>query len=58
MSKTIIPAGYKPTLGLYETQAAIGELKRIFEDALSNVLRLKRVSAHSADAKQQHGLIF
>ncbi len=45
MSKTIIPAGYKPTLGLYETQAAIGELKRIFEDALSNVLRLKRVSA-------------
>jgi len=45
MSKTIIPAGYRPTLGLYETQAAIGQLKRIFEDALASVLRLKRVSA-------------
>ena len=45
MSKTFIPAGYQSTLGLYETQAAIGQLKRIFEDALANVLRLKRVSA-------------
>ena len=45
MSKTYIPQGYKSTLGLYDTQAAIGQLKRIFEDSLSNALHLKRVSA-------------
>jgi len=45
MSKTYIPEGYKSTLGLYDTQAAIGQLKRIFEDSLSNALHLKRVSA-------------
>ena len=45
MSKTYIPQGYKTTLGLYDTQAAIGQLKRIFEDSLANALNLKRVSA-------------
>ncbi len=45
MSKTYIPAGYQSSLGLYETQAAIGQLKRIFEDSLANALNLKRVSA-------------
>ncbi|MBR0464745.1 MAG: aspartate--ammonia ligase [Clostridia bacterium] len=39
------PKGYKPSLNLYETQAAIGILKRTFEDTLSNALNLKRVSA-------------
>ena len=45
MSKTYIPAGYRSTLGLYDTQAAIGQLKRVFEDSLVNALNLKRVSA-------------
>ncbi len=45
MSKTCIPEGYRSSLGLYETQAAIGQLKRIFEDSLANALNLKRVSA-------------
>lgn len=45
MSKTFIPEGYQSYLSLYETQTAIGLIKRIFEDALSNSLNLKRVSA-------------
>ncbi len=45
MSKTQIPAGYVSSLSLYDTQAAIGQLKRIFEDQLSVALNLKRVSA-------------
>ena len=45
MSKVIIPEGYKPRLGMYETQMAIGLLKRIFENRLCNALNLKRVSA-------------
>ena len=45
MSKIIIPDGYRPTLGLYDTQTAIGMLKRIFEEKLCFVLNLKRVSA-------------
>lgn len=36
---------YKSTLSLYETQTAIGMLKRCFEDYLSQRLNLKRVSA-------------
>ena len=40
-----IPVGYRPRLSLYETQAAIGILKRTFEDTLSSALNLKRVSA-------------
>jgi len=45
MSKTIIPCGYKSSLSLYDTQIAIGKMKRLFEDELSKVLNLKRVSA-------------
>jgi aspartate--ammonia ligase len=45
MSKFIIPEGYKPLLSLYETQTAIGKMKRIFEDKLAQSLNLKRVSA-------------
>ncbi len=45
MSKLLKPTGYKSVLPIYETQKAIGILKRIFEDNLSNNLNLKRVSA-------------
>lgn len=45
MNNVIIPEGYKPSLGLYDTQKAIGLLKRIFEDKLSEKLNLNRVSA-------------
>ncbi|MEF9878829.1 MAG: aspartate--ammonia ligase [Clostridia bacterium] len=45
MSQTIIPEGYRPTLSLYETQAAISLIKRTFQDSLSLALNLKRVSA-------------
>ncbi|MBQ8861283.1 MAG: aspartate--ammonia ligase, partial [Clostridia bacterium] len=45
MSKVIIPEGYKPCLGMYQTQMAIGLLKRIFENKLCDALNLKRVSA-------------
>ena len=45
MSKLIKPAGYKSVLSVYETQKAIGIIKRTFEDNLSAALNLKRVSA-------------
>lgn len=45
MAKTFIPEGYSTTLGLYDTQSAIGYIKRSFEDKLSAALNLKRVSA-------------
>ena len=45
MSRLITPAGYRPLLSLYETQTAIGMIKRTFEDHLSASLNLKRVSA-------------
>ena len=45
MSKTWIPAGYASSLTLYETQMAIGLLKRTLEDGLCAALNLKRVSA-------------
>jgi aspartate--ammonia ligase len=45
MSKTLIQKGYKSTLSLYDTQTAIGIIKRNFEDKLSNALNLKRISA-------------
>ena len=45
MSITKIPEGYKSTLSLYETQRAIGFVKRAFEDKLCSSLNLKRVSA-------------
>nr|MDD6336211.1 aspartate--ammonia ligase [bacterium] len=45
MSSTLIPSGYQSALGLYDTQGAIGCVKRTFEAALQNKLNLKRVSA-------------
>lgn len=44
MSKLVIPKGYTTKLSMYETQRAIGALKRSFEDKLSNALQLSRVS--------------
>ena len=45
MSKIIIPANYKPALNLYDTQRAIGTVKRLFADTLCATLNLYRVSA-------------
>lgn len=42
---TTIPKGYKSCLSIYDTQTAIGILRRTFEDKLSKALNLKRVSA-------------
>ncbi len=43
--KTVLPQGYKSALSVYDTQRAIGMLKRLFEDRLAAALRLYRVSA-------------
>ncbi len=43
--KTMIPAGYKSLLSVYDTQMAIGLLHRLFEDNLSAALNIYRVSA-------------
>ena len=45
MSKLFIPTGYRSDLSVYETQTAIGCIKRVFEDNLAQALNLKRVSA-------------
>lgn len=45
MSQTIIPKNYRTYLSLYETQTAIGLIKRTFEDNISQSLNLKRISA-------------
>ncbi|MDE8041049.1 aspartate--ammonia ligase [Erysipelothrix rhusiopathiae] len=45
MKKTIVPEGYQSRLGVYDTQTAIGFIKRCFEEALTGSLKLKRVSA-------------
>ena len=45
MLQTVIPQGYAPCLNLYDTQKAIGLLKRLFEDTLGGALHLRRVSA-------------
>ena len=45
MLQTVIPQGYAPCLNLYDTQNAIGLLKRLFEDTLGGALHLRRVSA-------------
>ncbi len=45
MPTTVIPQGYAPCLNLYDTQKAIGLLKRLFEDNLGGALHLRRVSA-------------
>ena len=45
MSKVIVPKDYRSALGMYDTQTAIGLLKRTFEERLCLALNLKRVSA-------------
>ena len=45
MSETRLPQGYRPVLGLYDTQKAIGLIKQIFEVKLCAALHLKRVTA-------------
>ena len=45
MAHAFIPRGYEPHLTLYQTQAAISLIKRLFQDALCTELNLKRVSA-------------
>ena len=45
MSKLIVPTGYRSILSVYETQTAIGSIKRTFEDNLALALNLHRVSA-------------
>ncbi len=45
MDQSYIPQGYAPRLNLYDTQKAIGLLKRLFEDNLGGALNLRRVSA-------------
>ncbi len=45
MGKSYLPDGYKPCLGLYETQEAIGIIKKLLEQKLCVALKLKRVSA-------------
>ena len=42
---TFIPEGYLSLLSVYDTQKAIGLLKRLFEDRLAALLNLYRVSA-------------
>ena len=42
MLTTVIPQGYAPLLNLYDTQKAIGLLKRLFEDDLGGSLNLRR----------------
>ena len=43
--KTYFPENYKANLSLYDTQAAISFIKKTFEDKLTKILNLKRVSA-------------
>ncbi|MBP3396994.1 MAG: aspartate--ammonia ligase [Clostridia bacterium] len=45
MSNVYIPEGYRSTLSIYDTQRAIGLLKRTFEEKLCLALNLRRVSA-------------
>ncbi len=42
---TFVPAGYKSLLSVYDTQKAIGLMKRLFADNFAGALNLMRVSA-------------
>ncbi len=55
MSKTYIPAGYRPVLDAYDTQRAIAYIKQTFQDEFASALNLKRVSA-PLFVTQQSGL--
>ena len=39
MNRIKLPEGYAPLLSIYETQKAIGLLKRLFEDELAGAER-------------------
>lgn len=45
MSKTYIPDGYKPVLGIYDTQSAIEFIKKTFVEHFTRALNLHRVTA-------------
>lgn len=45
VSTVYVPEGYTSVLPMYETQTAIGMIKREFENNLSDTLKLKRVTA-------------
>lgn len=45
MQRVIVPEGYAPSLGLYETQKAIGLVKNVFLVKICAALHLKRVTA-------------
>ena len=45
MSKLTVPDGYRAVLPVYETQIAIGFIKRSFEESMERALNVKRVSA-------------
>ncbi len=45
MSNIYLPDGYRPLLSMYDTQKAIGVIKRQFADTLAATLQLHRVSA-------------
>ncbi len=45
MSKFLPITGYTKTLSLYQTQTAISDIKKVFQEKLSDSLNLKRVSA-------------
>ncbi|MBO6189213.1 MAG: aspartate--ammonia ligase [Alloprevotella sp.] len=44
MAKQILPKGYKPILGRYDTEAGIKLIKDFFQDNLSTGLHLRRVT--------------
>ena len=46
MSKTIIPANYTPALNLYDTQRAIGTVKRLFADTLLSLIHISEPTRH------------
>ena len=45
MSRLTVKADYKSALSVYDTQTAIGALRKTFEENLADSLNLKRVSA-------------
>ncbi len=45
MSKVIKVDGYTPSLSVYQTQVAIGEIKKVFAEKLCDKLNLKRATA-------------
>jgi len=45
VSKLVVPEGYRSVLSVYDTQTAISDIKKLFEDNLSQALNLRRVSA-------------